>query len=1044
MTTSVFSNSDTFLAALKTGDPTVLIPDWLQHLELSESLPPLQWDLIQSFEPAWITENQILPIAYVQDHLFMAHPQASQPLQIALTDTLQQPVVLYPCSQHALERFWKYFRQVEQSASLKNEANSEISVSQIFKQLLFQAKQYRASDIHLEPQSDHSVLVRYRIDGLLHDVETLQAVDFDFNTRLVSKIKVAADLDIAETRIPQDGRITELIGEEPVDLRVSTLPSLHGEKVVIRLLPHKNPFQELRDLGLEGEALLTYYNWIKKPQGMVLITGQTGSGKTSTLYTTLSHILNAEKNVVTIEDPIEYQLKGATQVQVHPKVGLTFANGLRSILRQDPDTILLGEIRDAETAEIAYQAALTGHLVLSTLHTNDAPSAIIRLMDIQVEPYLIASATLGVVAQRLIRRVCSQCAQPYTPGQDLLRSLHLNPQQEYEFFKAMGCEACFQTGYYGREGIFEVMSVDETLANLISQKEQLGKLRHHLQAQKVQNLYESAIGKVVRGLSTVEEIHRVVPPAQQSQRAIQTGSVLVYILFLISILSILIVNITTLFEGGAGLLNLQKQALQSQYAAQAALSIGESTLKEKLPLGQLYWAKNPNASSDIVSDIPDFQTLFSQAHTVSLEPGQLAGRYTIQAQPQSTQKSGVRRYQYHIQATGLLLKQTERSMSPTQKVSGQFQIESGAVPLSLFERYAVFGSMPLPETDWGRRHWYSPQLPISDMPIPSGYLTPAVTALTLPQALWPDLPGITGDISLSFSQPSVWLTPTTTTTATSYPVGLAQPAPKAFQPDAQPWAIRVYGNVDRLQLKADTPTKQVVEVDQFLWTAATPEQSGYQKRQLLKTIITLDHSLQRAQIDTQHWEITLNPQRQFVNQRALQMRSESFSNHFVGLILVHGSIQQITTEEKDGAQAYAIPLSIFATQDIGLPQPIQVHPLSPKACLGLISQEGSIHFQPLSPSPVALWDTDPQIPIRIQAALAASQYQLSPSQSVSVHGSVAVTQGAFPLGLATQPDERLSHLNNFPPYYPILNSGMPGVLITQAPTQRHWQLEASK
>jgi type II secretory ATPase GspE/PulE/Tfp pilus assembly ATPase PilB-like protein len=537
MSAVVFSSLETFLTALQSGDSDTVIQNWLEQLEGNNNPPPLEWDLIQSFEPTWLAENQLIPIAYAHNHVIMAHPQANSDLQVHLSNLLQQPLVLYACSEQSLRKFWYYLHTADQSASpVSNEKPSEISVSEIFKQLLFRAKQYRASDIHLEPQSDHSVLVRYRIDGLLHDVETLQATEFDFNTRLVSKIKVAADLDIAETRIPQDGRITEIIADEPVDLRVSTLPSLHGEKVVIRLLPHKNPFQELRDLGLEGQALLTYYNWIKKPQGMVLITGQTGSGKTSTLYTTLSHILNAEKNVVTIEDPIEYQLKGATQVQVHPKVGLTFANGLRSILRQDPDTILLGEIRDAETAEIAYQAALTGHLVLSTLHTNDAPSAIIRLMDIQVEPYLIASATLGVVAQRLIRRVCKHCAQPYTPGQDLLRSLNLNPRQEYEFYHAMGCEACFQTGYYGREGIFEVMPVDEALANLITQKEQLGKLRHHLQAQKVQSLYESAIGKVGRGLSTVEEIHRVVPPAQQSQKPAQPGSVLVYILFLISIL----------------------------------------------------------------------------------------------------------------------------------------------------------------------------------------------------------------------------------------------------------------------------------------------------------------------------------------------------------------------------------------------------------------------------------------------------------------------------------------------------------------------------
>jgi general secretion pathway protein E/type IV pilus assembly protein PilB len=915
----------------------------------------------------------------------------------------------------------------------------ELSVSQIFKQLLFRAKQYRASDIHLEPQSDHSVLVRYRIDGLLHDVETLQAVEFDFNTRLVSKIKVSADLDIAETRIPQDGRITEFIGDDSVDLRVSTLPSLHGEKVVIRLLPHKNPFQELRDLGLEGEALLTYYNWIKKPQGMVLITGQTGSGKTSTLYTTLSHILNTEKNVVTIEDPIEYQLKGATQVQVHPKVGLTFANGLRSILRQDPDTILLGEIRDAETAEIAYQAALTGHLVLSTLHTNDAPSAIIRLMDIQVEPYLIASATLGVVAQRLIRRVCPHCAQPYTPGQDLLRSLHLNPRQEYEFFKAVGCEACFQTGYYGREGIFEVMPVDDTLANLITQKEQLSKLRHHLQSQKVQSLYESAIGKLVRGLSTVEEIHRVVPPAQQSQRSAATGSVLVYILFLMSILSILILNITTLFEGGASLFKWRKQALQSQYAAQAALSVAEQALNDKLPNGQLYWATNANIARDVLSGIPEFQTLFTEKQTVPLDTTSLDGEYRIQAQAKTSNLSGHTSYHYQIQAKGVSHHKPNLALSPTQTVVGQFQIESGPVPLSLFERYVTQGSLSLPESDWGTRHWYSPQAPNTDKPIPAAYSTATLTPLRLPNSLWPSLPVLTGDIGLSFPRPSVWLTPVTATTASSYQLGLAQANRKAFPPDLQNWAISIYGNVDRLRLRSDSPEKQVIEVDQLLLATASHDKTGYQKRELLKTLITVDQGLHQAQFESQRWELTLNPQRVIVNQRALHMRSESFINRFSGLVMVHGPIQQLAGSDKRGMNAYTMPLSIFATQDIGIPQSIQANPLSPSACLGVISQEGSIQFNALNPPPLASWDSDTQAPIGVQAALAASQYHVSTTQPVTVQGSVAVTQGAFPMGLLAEPDPRLSHLTFFPPYYPIVNTGTDGVLITQAPSQRHWE-----
>jgi type II secretory ATPase GspE/PulE/Tfp pilus assembly ATPase PilB-like protein len=519
-----FSNYENFLEALQQGDHNTVMLHWLTLLEISDDLPPLGWDLITSFKLSWLRENKLIPIASMHNRFYMARPNANAQQQAELSEVLQQPVSLYSCSEQALIRFWQYVEVIQ--ARLKavvTESTDAQSLTQIFKDLLLRAKQYRASDIHLEPQLDHSVLVRYRIDGLLHEVKTLEAQDFDFNTQLVSQIKVAADLDIVETRIPQDGRITERIENESVDLRVSTLPSLHGEKVVIRLLPNKNPFQQLKDLGLEGEALQTYERWINQPQGMVLITGQTGSGKTSTLYTTLSHVLSAEKNVVTIEDPIEYPLKGTTQVQVHPKVGLTFASGLRSILRQDPDTILLGEIRDAETAGVAYQAALTGHLILSTLHTNDAPSAIIRLTDMGIEPYLIASATLGVVAQRLIRRVCTHCAQAYTPASDLLKSLNLPMHDHYKFYKAVGCEECFHTGYYGREGIFEIMPFDDTLGNLIYHKEQLTKIRHHLQSQKIQTLYESAINKVVRGLSTIEEINRVIPPGQQYLRSAHRG-----------------------------------------------------------------------------------------------------------------------------------------------------------------------------------------------------------------------------------------------------------------------------------------------------------------------------------------------------------------------------------------------------------------------------------------------------------------------------------------------------------------------------------------
>lgn len=366
-----FKNHEDVLSYLEAVGPEAALLAFLGQLEWDYQPSLLNSKLIGSFDADTLKEYKLLPLLHHQEILYFGAVQISEDFQSFLEKAFGCLVRLYPISTKLFDQFGSLL--LEQTVSVLPESGS--SVTEVFQRLLEQAQNLRASDIHMEPQYTASVLVRFRIDGLLHDVETLESSEFDYRTRLVSKIKVAANLDIAETRVPQDGRITEHINGEPVDLRVSTLPSMHGEKIVIRLLPHKNPFQEMRELGLEGHALLTYYNWVKKPQGMVLITGQTGSGKTSTLYTTLSQIVHTEKNVITIEDPIEYKLAGVTQVQVHPKVGLTFANGLRSILRQDPDIILVGEIRDQETAEIAYQAALTGHLVLSMSRmTRPAPS----------------------------------------------------------------------------------------------------------------------------------------------------------------------------------------------------------------------------------------------------------------------------------------------------------------------------------------------------------------------------------------------------------------------------------------------------------------------------------------------------------------------------------------------------------------------------------------------------------------------------------------------------------------------------------------------
>ncbi|MBC8120966.1 MAG: type II/IV secretion system protein [Gemmatimonadaceae bacterium] len=378
--------------------------------------------------------------------------------------------------------------------------------------LLSEALKSRASDVHLESQ-ENGLRVRFRIDGLLREIGSFPVTE---SKLLLSRVKVLADLDIANHRTPQDGRVTQELNGQLVDLRVSTLPCLHGEKAVLRLLPKNNTFQALEELGFGIEDLMTYRTWLDRAQGLILITGPTGSGKTSTLYTSLRQILDPVRNVVTIEDPIEYQLAGINQVQVHPKAGLTFASGLRSILRQDPDIIMVGEIRDQETAQTVFQAAMTGHLVLSTLHTNDAPGAVSRLLDMAVEPYLIADALVGVVAQRLVRRVCSHCGRTYTPTGTDLHRLKLVPHPEHpgpgglQWTQAVGCEHCFGCGYHGREGIFEVMTIDHGLRNLIHARASHNDLQSYQRAHDVRSLSEAGIAKVMEGSTTIEELLRVV------------------------------------------------------------------------------------------------------------------------------------------------------------------------------------------------------------------------------------------------------------------------------------------------------------------------------------------------------------------------------------------------------------------------------------------------------------------------------------------------------------------------------------------------------
>lgn len=381
------------------------------------------------------------------------------------------------------------------------------------KAIISSALQHQASDIHLEPTLE-GLRVRYRIDGVLRDITLLPG---EISRRVVVALKVMANMDIADSRRPQDGRIGEKYqvdneADQSMDMRVSTLPCVCGEKAVVRLLPRENPFTTIDKLGFSPKALKIYKTWLEQPQGIIIFTGPTGSGKTSTLYTSLQAIATEHVNVVTVEDPVEYVLPRITQTQVNEAAGMSFAAGLRSILRQDPDIIMVGEVRDHETAETAIRAALTGHLVFTTLHTNDAAGAIPRIKDIGPDPGLISDALLGVVAQRLVRRICPHCAEPTQPNPELLAILQLDAAQikKGNWRRGRGCPSCFQSGYSGREAVVEMLEVDDRMRELIYDGT-MTQLRRHLSKSDSVSFRTSAIEKVMAGVTTVEEVLRVLP-----------------------------------------------------------------------------------------------------------------------------------------------------------------------------------------------------------------------------------------------------------------------------------------------------------------------------------------------------------------------------------------------------------------------------------------------------------------------------------------------------------------------------------------------------
>jgi general secretion pathway protein E len=396
--------------------------------------------------------------------------------------------------------------EIEETADLLDDT-SDAPVIKLVNLMLSRAVKDRASDIHIEPYHN-SLTVRYRIDGVLYNALNLPK---RIQSSLASRIKIMAKLNIAEKRLPQDGRINIKIGDRNIDIRVSVIPIAFGERIVMRLLDKTGTIFQLTDLGIDHDRLNSLNNIINSPYGIVLVTGPTGSGKTTTLYAALSTINKPEINIITIEDPIEYQIEGIGQIQVNPKIDLTFAKGLRSIVRQDPDVILVGEIRDKETAEIAIQSSLTGHLVFSTLHTNDAAGTVTRLIDMEIEPFLVSSSVIVVIAQRLVRMLCPDCKESYIPDDESLATIGIEERMlgNHKIYRSKGCPSCMNTGYRGRTAIFEMMIFNDDLKKLILKTSDANQIREAAIKSGMSTLMRDGARKVLEGMTSIEEVYRV-------------------------------------------------------------------------------------------------------------------------------------------------------------------------------------------------------------------------------------------------------------------------------------------------------------------------------------------------------------------------------------------------------------------------------------------------------------------------------------------------------------------------------------------------------
>jgi type IV pilus assembly protein PilB len=514
------SSGQTVARVLRAGWPDVRVPLGLDYPYLDLIEVEIDRAAVASMPESLARRHNVLPIAFEDERLVLA---TADPTNVIAVDDVRmvtgREIRIVLAEESLLVDAWvrlgSFDRStetlLEEAAPEEDEAAQEIDsaedapIVRAINQIIAQSVQQRASDMHIEPQ-ERDVRIRFRLDGVLHEI---MRIPRSLHAGMTSRLKVMAELNIAEKRIPQDGRMTVAVHSNPIDLRVTTVPSVWGEEVILRILDRSSSLLTLEELGFADETLERYAKAFRKPYGAILVVGPTGSGKSTTLYSTLSVVNDVAKKIITVEDPVEFRLAGMSQIHVNPKVGMSFATALRSILRSDPDIVMVGEIRDTETARIAIEAAMTGHLVFSTLHTNDAPSAITRLIEMGVEPFLVASALECVLAQRLARKLCQRCKEEYEPLPEVLRDCGIE-DKNVTLYRAVGCRHCSGTGYRGRIALVELMLVTEEVERLTVERKSSDDIRRLAVTQGLRSLREDGIGKALSGVTSLEEVLRIV------------------------------------------------------------------------------------------------------------------------------------------------------------------------------------------------------------------------------------------------------------------------------------------------------------------------------------------------------------------------------------------------------------------------------------------------------------------------------------------------------------------------------------------------------